>query len=350
MKCPKCDTFNEDNVSVCVNCGEILDTDDDLVLQQDKNARIEEIQSRRIKKKKAQKRKKVATVCIIIALLIGAATYALQMLNGDIIDRTEVDDKNVVVTPSPTLESEPTAAPTEFVAPTETVLPTEEVITPVITAMPTVVPVTTVAPQKPVSTKKPVSKPIATAKPIVTTPGFVAGSILQTPVAQGDSMVSQIVSVNAVETAQYTGKAIAKFTIGNEIYFGYADASLFTKGMPAIYAIDAVATADVYYGLPVYNISKVDAFSENGYIIEKSATVLLTEADLSGLTKSQLELARNEIFARHGRIFKRQEVQEYFNSKAWYKVNPAYNYSNDYLNLSEIELANSKFILAYENR
>ena len=55
------------------------------------------------------------------------------------------------------------------------------------------------------------------------------------------------------------------------------------------------------------------------YIIPKSSKRILTEKDLEGLSSEQLRLARNEIFARHGRIFGSSDLQEYFESKSWYK-------------------------------
>lgn len=41
--------------------------------------------------------------------------------------------------------------------------------------------------------------------------------------------------------------------------------------------------------------------------------------DLQGLTCTQLELIRNEIFARHGWVFQRADLQEYFHTQKWYK-------------------------------
>lgn len=57
--------------------------------------------------------------------------------------------------------------------------------------------------------------------------------------------------------------------------------------------------------------SSQSAVSQNSeYIIPDSSTRLLTAADLNGLSKNELRLARNEIFARYGRRFKDQELQE----------------------------------------
>ena len=45
----------------------------------------------------------------------------------------------------------------------------------------------------------------------------------------------------------------------------------------------------------------------------------LSEHDLKGISKQDLKLMRNEIFARHGYIFKSPELNNYFKQKPWYK-------------------------------
>ena len=45
----------------------------------------------------------------------------------------------------------------------------------------------------------------------------------------------------------------------------------------------------------------------------------VTDNDLQGLGHDDLELMRNEIYARHGWIFKRQDLQAYFTAQSWYK-------------------------------
>ena len=83
------------------------------------------------------------------------------------------------------------------------------------------------------------------------------------------------------------------------------------------------------------------------YIIPESSKRLLTEEDLEGLSSEQLRLARNEIFARHGRIFGSSDLQEYFESKSWYKGTADSDEFQD-SSLSEIESKNVEFILAHE--
>lgn len=84
-----------------------------------------------------------------------------------------------------------------------------------------------------------------------------------------------------------------------------------------------------------------------GYILPESSTRQLEEADLSGLTKEQLLYARNEIYARHGRKFKDENIQKYFNNQQWYTpaIEPD---AFDEAVLSEIEKANVAFIKAHE--
>lgn len=83
------------------------------------------------------------------------------------------------------------------------------------------------------------------------------------------------------------------------------------------------------------------------YILPESNTRYLTEEDIAGLSNEELELARNEIYARHGRIFDTDEIREYFESKSWYDgtISPE---DFDYSVLSDIERANVNFLLEHE--
>ena len=59
--------------------------------------------------------------------------------------------------------------------------------------------------------------------------------------------------------------------------------------------------------------------SGRDYIFPDSDSRYLTDEDLAGYSSDQLELAKNEIYARHGRKFVTQRIADYFNSKSWYK-------------------------------
>jgi hypothetical protein len=57
-----------------------------------------------------------------------------------------------------------------------------------------------------------------------------------------------------------------------------------------------------------------------------------------------LRILRNTVFARHGRKFKSEDLQEYFSAKDWY--NPKYD-DVDHL-LNSYEKKNIAFIQKYE--
>lgn len=85
------------------------------------------------------------------------------------------------------------------------------------------------------------------------------------------------------------------------------------------------------------------------YIIPYSDVYYLADEDLRYLTKEELRLARNEIYARHGRMFKAEDLQNYFNSKPWYAPTISADSFNDNM-LSEVEKYNANFIKDYEDK
>lgn len=58
---------------------------------------------------------------------------------------------------------------------------------------------------------------------------------------------------------------------------------------------------------------------QDDYILPTSSSEYLSYTDCENLNKEQLEMAINEILARHGVIFIDNNVQAYFESKEWYK-------------------------------
>lgn len=86
----------------------------------------------------------------------------------------------------------------------------------------------------------------------------------------------------------------------------------------------------------------------DSYLLPDSATRYLTDEDLAPLTAEECCFARNEIFARHGRIFKTPEIADYFASKTWYHGTVAPERFDDKV-FNEIERANIQFIQAYES-
>ncbi|MFO8080355.1 MAG: YARHG domain-containing protein [Armatimonadota bacterium] len=79
-------------------------------------------------------------------------------------------------------------------------------------------------------------------------------------------------------------------------------------------------------------------------ILPQSDDRPLERSDLADLDNWGLTLARNEIFARHGRSFINEHLLAYFTGQPWYTPDP--NYERAWL--SGIEEANANFILQYQ--
>lgn len=94
--------------------------------------------------------------------------------------------------------------------------------------------------------------------------------------------------------------------------------------------------------------SKNSTLNDSKYIIPDSDSRLLDKADLENFETNELLLARNKIYARHGKKFKNAYIQEYFYSQNWYKGTIE---SDDFSEnmLKEIEKDNIQFISEYEN-
>lgn len=88
------------------------------------------------------------------------------------------------------------------------------------------------------------------------------------------------------------------------------------------------------------------------YLLPESNTRYLSEMDLLALTWEECCFARNEIFARHGRIFVTPEISQYFNSKSWYHGTiPGSSFDpNLSAYLNEYEMSNVNFISNYEKK
>lgn len=87
--------------------------------------------------------------------------------------------------------------------------------------------------------------------------------------------------------------------------------------------------------------------SAGGYILPDSAARLLTRSDVADLSWEQCCLARNEIFARHGRIFQTPQIAAYFEARSWYHGTvPGASFDNN--SLTPTERANADFLANYE--
>ena len=73
---------------------------------------------------------------------------------------------------------------------------------------------------------------------------------------------------------------------------------------------------------------------------------LITERMLHGLSLHELRLLRNEVYARHGRIFKTLWIQQYFGFQPWY--DPKEDFKDE--EVTGTDKTNVETIVAYENK
>lgn len=89
------------------------------------------------------------------------------------------------------------------------------------------------------------------------------------------------------------------------------------------------------------------------YFFPDSDSRYLTDEELSRYSSEDLELAKNEIYARHGRRFVTQRMAGYFNEKTWYQgtVDPeAFDAMDPESVFNEYELANISKLAEGERR
>lgn len=84
------------------------------------------------------------------------------------------------------------------------------------------------------------------------------------------------------------------------------------------------------------------------YVFAGSDQYEIYEEDCDGLTALECKIAKNEIYARHGRKFQDEALQNYFDSCSWYNgtIEPE-DFTEDMLN--DIEIANLEVICSYED-
>ncbi|MBR1691757.1 MAG: leucine-rich repeat protein, partial [Lachnospiraceae bacterium] len=103
---------------------------------------------------------------------------------------------------------------------------------------------------------------------------------------------------------------------------------------------------DTVLGTPILQ-SFYEAYA-NEFVLPDSDTYYYTEAELKVLSKEQLRIARNEIYARHGRKFNDEQLQAYFDRCTWYQgtVDPEDFDEEEVLN--DYEKANRDLIVSCE--
>ncbi|MFL6257507.1 MAG: YARHG domain-containing protein [Pyrinomonadaceae bacterium] len=92
------------------------------------------------------------------------------------------------------------------------------------------------------------------------------------------------------------------------------------------------------------NIATIVAYERK--VKESLSTSPVTNALLEGMFLEDARKLRNEIYARHGKVFKDKWLQSYFKSFDWYKPDPRYTDAA----LTAVERQNAAAIAAYEKK
>lgn len=310
-------------------------------IRSEKQNQLEEIEKRR-KDRKRSKRRNILLIALLV-ILLGAAVTAGVYYVSPAFDGYD-DDDVVIVTQNPTTVPEESEVPVLTPIPDATDEPTEEPVADdtnsVNSAYATPKPAYDAVPQK-------------TAKPSVSTEA--ASTVKPTTKPKTAKLTSAVIT--GAEVIKDNGQNYMSFIYNGKWYYAKVSANTTTSSVAwKTMTMTGYSNGETYKGVPVYTVTSLTRNSEStgaatavsGYILPNSSSVLVTEADLAGKSAYQLRLARNEIYARHGRKFSSSTLQNYFNSCSWYSVNANYNYSNDNANLNSIEQANVKFIKNYE--
>jgi hypothetical protein len=92
------------------------------------------------------------------------------------------------------------------------------------------------------------------------------------------------------------------------------------------------------------NVETIVAYERR--LKESLSTAPVTNALLEGMFLEDARKLRNEIYARHGKVFKDRWLQGYFKSFDWYRPNPKYTDAV----LTAVERQNAAAIAAYEKK
>lgn len=87
-----------------------------------------------------------------------------------------------------------------------------------------------------------------------------------------------------------------------------------------------------------------DYYAKNSGVFPEASSRLLGYDDVASLNSRELKIMRNEIFARHGYIFKTNDMINHFNGEPWYR--PLYDDVTG--KLTAIEKENVNYIKKFE--
>lgn len=145
-------------------------------------------------------------------------------------------------------------------------------------------------------------------------------------------------------TAQWTGNNTAVYT---EDYGDRHYSLTFTLQQDGIITLSENEPYDESFSLAGDYITDDIAEDTCEFVFPEDNVFPLEASELEGKTAAECKIARNEIYARHGRKFNDEQLQGYFDTCSWYEGTVAPESFSDSL-LNETEKANLQIISEYE--
>lgn len=83
-------------------------------------------------------------------------------------------------------------------------------------------------------------------------------------------------------------------------------------------ALETLGLSGQLSGVPAAVVVTPQTNPSHAYVLPTSHTSYLATWEVDFLSTAQLRIARNEIYARHGRMFVANDLQQHFNAQSWY--------------------------------
>lgn len=146
-----------------------------------------------------------------------------------------------------------------------------------------------------------------------------------------------------------TGESLVAYTDAGMLYYVMqpTDVTCYTEdeGIVAEYT-EMMQYVDWVAGSMEIAVENVH-YDVNQYEIPVSSILPLEAYHLVNLSNNELWIARNEIYARHGKIFQNEYLASYFEACSWYEPKEGKTEVTE-RELNEVEIANLKLIVAAE--
>lgn len=171
-----------------------------------------------------------------------------------------------------------------------------------------------------------------------------------TDVETGSASVPATEAAKIAESAETEAQQETDSTAETEV-FRFAEETEAAKAETQRVEIETETGAETETAREAEETAYTEMVDSTEYILPYCSTRFYTDEELSALSSEDLRLARNEIYARHGRMFQAEDLKVYFSQKTWYV--PLYTaeemnqMGDSYLNV--YETANRDRILQVES-